>query len=44
MPQDIKDIYEICMNKDPKTRPTAEELLGLEVIQQWAKELGIMSQ
>jgi len=32
MPQDIKDVYEICMNKNPKTRPSSEELLGLEII------------
>jgi len=32
MSQDIKDLYEICMNKNFKTRPTILEILGLDFI------------
>ena len=30
--QEFRDIYEICMNKNYKTRPTAAELLSLDLI------------
>lgn len=35
MPQDIKDLYEICLNKDWRTRPTSSDILGLEFMQKW---------
>jgi hypothetical protein len=41
--QDIQDIYNICMNKNYLTRPFASDLLGLEEVQKWAKELNIMN-
>ena len=31
------------MNKNYLTRPFASELLGLEEVQKWAKDLGIMN-
>ena len=44
MPQEFKDLYEICMNKDFKTRPTISDIFGLEFIQKWAKDLNIKNQ
>jgi len=41
--QEIKDLYEICMNKNWQTRPKSSELLGLQFIQKWANELNIKS-
>lgn len=32
MTQELKDLYEICMNKNYRTRPTARDLLNLDVI------------
>lgn len=43
MSQELKDLYEICMNKNYLTRPTARELLNLDMIQQWAKDLNVMN-
>ena len=43
MGQDFRHLYEACMNKDFKTRPTSSQLLGLDIIQNWATELGIMT-
>lgn len=40
--QDIKDLYEICMNKNYQTRPTTSDLLQLDMIQEWARDLKIM--
>ena len=42
--QEIRDLYDICMNKNYQTRPFTSDLLGLEMIQNWAKDLGIMNQ
>ena len=36
-------MYEICMNKNYKTRPTARDILSLDMIQRWAKDLNIMN-
>ena len=41
--KEIQDLYEICMNKDYQTRPTASEIISLDFMQQWAKELNIMN-
>lgn len=41
--QDIKDLYDICMNKNYKTRPKTEDLLKLDTVQKWAKDLKIMN-
>lgn len=41
--QELRDLCEICLNKDYRTRPTARELLNLDMIQQWAKDLNMMS-
>jgi len=43
VPQELRDLYEICMNKDYKKRPTAADLLGLDLIQKWAKETNCMN-
>ena len=43
MSQELKDLYEICMNKNYTTRPTARDLLNLDMIQQWAKDLNVMN-
>ena len=43
MPQ-FQDIYEICVNKSMLTRPSAQDLLGLDLIQNWAKDMNIMNQ
>ena len=32
VPQEIRDIYEICMNKNYKTRPKISDLMCLDVI------------
>jgi len=31
--KDLSDLYEICMNKNYKTRPTASELLASDIVQ-----------
>lgn len=41
---DIRQLYEMCMNKECKTRPTARELLALDFVQRWARECGIQTQ
>lgn len=41
--QELKDLYEVCMNKDYKRRPYTRDLLSFPFIQQWAKELNIFS-
>jgi len=33
--KDLCDLYEICMNKNYKTRPKASELLASDIIQRW---------
>lgn len=43
MSQELKDLYEICMNKNYTTRPTARDLLNLDMVQQWAKDLNVMN-
>ena len=40
---DVCNVYEACMNKDLRTRPTAKQLLALKEIQDWAKEVGVVS-
>jgi hypothetical protein len=32
------------MNKNHLTRPSATDLLGLDIVQKWAQELGLMNQ
>ena len=41
--QDLCNVYDACMNKDYKMRPTAKQLLSLKEVQEWAKEVGIVS-
>ena len=40
---EIRQVYEICMNKDNQTRPNASDILNLEIIKKWAKELRFMN-
>jgi|DEB0MinimDraft_12_1074336.scaffolds.fasta_scaffold53326_1 hypothetical protein len=42
--KEIRDLYDMCMNKDPFTRPYISDLLSLDFVQRWAKELNILSQ
>jgi hypothetical protein len=42
--KDFRDLYDICMNKNHLTRPSATDLLGLDIVQKWAQELGLMNQ
>ena len=37
----IRDLYEACMIKDYKMRPSASQLLSLDFIQRWCKELNM---
>jgi len=30
--KDFHDLYEVCMNKDYETRPTAAKLVGCDII------------
>ena len=30
--KDFQDLYEVCMNKNPETRPKASQLLGSYII------------
>ena len=39
--RDLADLYEMCMNKNFKTRPTASELLASDIISNWVKEFGV---
>lgn len=41
--QDIKDVYQICMNKDPNSRPKSKQLLSLDIVQAWARETNLKS-
>ena len=40
---EIRSIYEICMNKDYQTRPHASDILKLDFVLKWAKDLKIMN-
>ena len=40
---EIRQVYEICMNKDYQTRPSASDILKLDFIHKWAKDLKIMN-
>ena len=41
--QEIQDVYDICMNKNYLTRPFASDILSLEEVQRWAKEVNVMN-